>query len=292
VGGEIVVQTATAVQHDIREAIFSGISGRQFRAEVVAERAGTLAGVSRLKLAFAEAAIEAECRRNDGTDIDAGDVVATIAGSARQIAVAEEFAIGVLAKSSGIATAARRAVQLAGTGMKVVCGAWKKMPPQLKQLVREAVVCGGAAFRITDQPFLYLDKNFVRMLGGIEATLDSVRLMADKVKVIQLKGEFAPIAREALTAVHHGADILMVDTGELTDFEAAHEALRAAGCRDRVKLAFAKGIQLADLEELRGRGMDILDIGNGIVDAPLLDMRLEVLRAPHAALFKPSGADA
>jgi nicotinate-nucleotide pyrophosphorylase (carboxylating) len=270
------VQTAATVRQDIREIIFAGINGRRFSAEIVAERDGVVAGIVRLQAALAEAGIGVELLPGDGAAVRAGSVVARITGTAKQIAVAEEFAIGKLAKSSGIATAARRAVELAGDEMKIVCGAWKKMPPEIKPIVREAVVCGGAAFRITDQPFLYLDKNFVRMLGGIEATLKAVASVRDKLKVIQLKGEFSEVAQEALTAATHGADILMIDTGGLADFEAARHALVAANLRQRVKLAFAKGVRLQDIPTMKGRGIDILDIGSEIVDAPLLDMKLDV----------------
>ncbi|MGA2991741.1 MAG: hypothetical protein ABSD88_14795 [Candidatus Korobacteraceae bacterium] len=273
------MQTAN-MQRDVREIIFSGLTGREFTAEILADGEGILCGVARLRAALAEAEIKAYWLRADGAEVTPGSVLARIAGSAKQIAMAEEFAIGQLAKPSGIATAARRAVQLAGGEMKIVCGAWKKMPPEMKQIVRQAVACGGAAFRITDQPFLYLDKNFVRMLGGIEPTLRAVKSITDKLKVIQLKGQFASVAEEALTATRNGADILMIDTGELADFTAAHEALRRAGCRQRVKLAFANGIQVEDIAGLRGRGIDILDIGVGIIDAPLLDMKLEVAGTP------------
>jgi nicotinate-nucleotide pyrophosphorylase (carboxylating) len=214
--------------------------------------------------------------QTDGDAVKAGAVVGRIAGSAMQIAIAEEFVIGKLAKPSGIATAAHRAVRLAGGEMKVVCGAWKKMPAEIKSIVREAIVCGGAAFRITDEPFLYLDKNFVRMLGGIEATLSAVAPIHDKLKVIQLKGEFARTEQEALLAVTHGADVLMIDTGNLADLEAANRVLEATGLRQQVKLAFARGIRLQDIAALKGLGIDILDIGSEIVDAPLLDMKMDV----------------
>ena len=150
------------------------------------------------------------------------------------------------------------------------------MPAEIKSIVREAVVCGGAAFRITDQPFLYLDKNFVRMLGGIEATLNAVASVRGKLKVIQLKGEFSSVAQEAITAVTHGADILMIDTGVLADFAAARRALEAMGLRQQVKLAFARGVRLENIPAMKGLGIDILDIGAEIVDAPLLDMKLDV----------------
>jgi nicotinate-nucleotide pyrophosphorylase (carboxylating) len=120
------------------------------------------------------------------------------------------------------------------------------------------------------------------MLGGIAATLQAVAPIGDKLKVIQLKGEYADIATEAAAAVEHGADILMIDTGALSDLQAAHSALRAAGMRERVQLAFAKGVRLQDIGEMRGQGIDILDIGVAIIDAPLLDMKLEVREGTHA----------
>jgi len=212
----------------------------------------------------------------DGDAIAGGAVIASLTGTAKQIALAEEQAIGCLAKPSGIATAARRAVELAGTDLRIVCGAWKKMPPEMKQVVREAVAAAKAAFRIVDRPFLYLDKNFVRMLGGVEATLAAVRAMDDKVKVVQVKGYSGDIVAEALAAVRGGAGIVMVDTGRVGDACAVHDALTAAGCRQRVKLAFAQGIRVESIPALKGLGIDILDIGTGILDAPLLDMKLEV----------------
>jgi nicotinate-nucleotide pyrophosphorylase (carboxylating) len=107
-----------------------------------------------------------------------------------------------------------------------------------------------------------------------------VASVGDKLKVIQLKGEFASVAQEAIMAVTHGADILMVDTGGLADFEAARRALEAIGLRQQVKLAFAKGVRLRDIPAMKGRGIDILDIGSEIVDAPLLDMKLDVSVVP------------
>jgi nicotinate-nucleotide pyrophosphorylase (carboxylating) len=270
------------VQQDIRETIFAGIADKKYQAEVVVEQDGIVTGTNRLLAALAELGVEAELRVADGAAVQAGGCVVRLVGTPQQLAATEEFVIGMLAKPSGIATAAHRAVSFSGNEIRIVCGAWKKMPPEIKAIVRDAVAAGGAAFRISDQPFLYLDKNFVRMLGGIAATLQAVASLKDKLKVIQLKGHYADVASEALMAVQHGADILMIDTGSLPDVEAAHRALLSAGCRDRVKLAFAKGVRVEDIPDLRGKGIDILDIGVGIIDAPLLDMKLEVREGLHA----------
>lgn len=261
---------------DIRDTIFASLHGRLYTAHLLTERAGVIAGTSRLgeKLAGLGATVKLLAR--DGDEVAAGAVVAEITGGPKELAMAEEIAVGLIAKPSGIATAARRAVKFAGNGLCIVSGAWKKMPPEIKWVVREAVAAGGAAFRIVDRPFVYLDKNFVRMLGGIEATLAAVAAMDDKEKCIQLKGQFAAVADEAVAAARGGADILMVDTGRLADVAAVNAALTAAGLRTKVKVAFASGIRLEDIPSLRGKGIDILDIGVAIIDAPLLDMKFEV----------------
>ena len=73
------------------------------------------------------------------------------------------------------------------------------------------------------------------------------------------------------------ADILMVDTGSREDLQCCLETLRASGCRERVKVAFAGGVQIVEIPELLEFGPDIIGIGREIIDAPLLDMRLDVI---------------
>lgn len=271
--------TATSMQQqDIRDVIFAEIKEKNFSAHLIAERAGVLSGVSRLKAFLSENRIAADVRVADGGVVAAGEIIAVLTGTPKQLAVAEEFVIGFLAKPSGIATAARQAVAKAGPTMSVACGAWKKMPPELKHIVREAVAAGGASFRITDQPFLYLDKNFVRMLGGIEATLSVVAGINDKQKAIQVKGESGNIEDEALAAVRGGAHIIMIDTGRLEDVAAVNRVLAEVGQRAAVKIAFAKGVKVEALPSFIGLGIDIIDIGASIIDAPLLDMKLDVQR--------------
>lgn len=261
---------------DIRDLIFASICSQQYTARLVVEREGVISGISRLEQSLREQNIKYQLLKHDGEAVRAGEVIVTITGTPKQIAMAEEFVIGMLSKPSGIATAAATAVALAGR-VRIVSGAWKKMPPELKVIVRQAVRDGGAYFRISDQPFLYLDKNFVRMLGGIKATLQAVK-DCPEIKAIQLKGEDGSLAEEALTAATYGAGVIMVDTGNVCDIRQVSQTLKAAGLRDKVELAFAKGIDFVDISNLVKEDIDSLDIGMRIIDAPLLDMKLDVIR--------------
>ena len=262
---------------DVRDVIFQDVREQRFRAVLTAERSGVLSGVE----AARERAVELGLARFDcgeeGQLLERGQVVAAFSGTPKAIAMAEEQIIGTLAKASGISTAARQAVTLAAGRLRIVSGSWKKMPPELKAMVRRAVATGGAEFRICEPPMLYIDKNFIRMLGSIPQALRAAEPLPAVTKVVQLKGISRPIEEETCQAVEGGARILMVDTGDVTDLERCQKELRRLGARGGVQVAFAGNVRIADIPAFLDRDIDILCIGKEIVDAGLLDMKLDVL---------------
>jgi nicotinate-nucleotide pyrophosphorylase (carboxylating) len=150
------------------------------------------------------------------------------------------------------------------------------MPMEIKSLVREAVGDGGMMVRISDKPFVYLDKNYVRILGGVG---EAVRMAAPlkRVTVVQLLGETGPIGDEAVEAVQAGAAIVMVDTGRCEDLEAVIHALKEEGLRSVTQIAFSGRVSLEDLRTLSRMDVDIVDVGYAIIDAPCLPMRFDVI---------------
>ena len=262
---------------DIRNTLFQNISGRRFRALLTAERAGVLSGVDAAKEQAAALGVEIEICKREGEEIGRGERFGNLLACPMAIAVAEENIIGTLAKASGIATAARTAVLLAEGKTRIVSGSWKKMPPQLKAVVRQAVVAGGASFRITDTPMIYLDKNFIRMLGSITAALQASAPFAEHTKVIQIRSEDGDVVAETDEAVRGGANILMIDTGNVEDLDRCVDRLKKAGIREQVQVAFAGNVHLTDIPRLSERDVDILCIGKEIVDAQLLDLKLDVI---------------
>jgi nicotinate-nucleotide pyrophosphorylase (carboxylating) len=263
---------------DIRHMIFKDIVYRKFKATITTEDKGVLAGMERLKKKAEEIGLEILKVLPNGVAVEKGEVIAEFYGNPMQIAVAEDVLIGVVAKASGVATAAKRAVSIARGRIKVVCGAWKKMPVEIKDLLREAILIGGAEIRLTNKPFIYIDKNYVRMFGGIKQTLEALRYLGDRIKAIQIRGEFKDVVEEALEAVSYGANIVMVDTGNIKDLEYVCEALESTGLRSRVQVAFGGNVRIENIPVIAEKGADIVDIGKEIIDAPLLDLRLDVLK--------------
>lgn len=262
---------------DIRNIIFKDIQHRSYRAVLTPERDGVLSGVEDVVKTAAALGVHWNSACREGGRLQKGVPFAELIASPKQMAMAEEQMIGTLAKASGIATAAAAAVEAADGKVKIVSGSWKKMPPVLKEMVRRAITTGGASFRICEPPMLYIDKNFIRMLGSIPAALEAVSGLRGSTKVIQIKGMTCSVEEETRQAVSGGADILMVDTGNVEDLNACLAELMRLCSRGQVRVAFAGGVKIADIRDMCRCGMDLLCIGKEIVDAGLLDMKLDVV---------------
>lgn len=271
---------------DIRDVLFEQDSGSRVTACIFSDGDGVLSGVERAAAKAAELGLAVNFAASEGAALMAGDLVMEFCGSPKAIAQAEDRLMGLMLKPSGIATAASRFVHAAGN-MRIVCGSWKKLPYEMKPLISEAVTSGGAGARICEEPMVYLDKNYVEMLGGIQASLRAADKLEGRKKVVQIRGRYenGDIVREAFSAISAGADIVFVDTGRLSDIRKVCEALLPAlkswkeefGYRD-VKLAYAGGVSFEQIPELRSLGVDIVGVGRAIIDAPLLDMHMDVVK--------------
>jgi nicotinate-nucleotide pyrophosphorylase (carboxylating) len=262
--------------YDLRDTIFASLGDRAFTADVRVTTPGVICGVERA----AEKASDLGCTvlhaATDGDDVGIDAPVLTLRGSAKAITMAEDCVPGAIAKPSGIARAMRHAQRLAGSRVRVVSGAAKKMPEEVKEQIRRAVHRGGGSGRISEKPFLYLDKNYVRIFGSVAKTLEAVAPMQGFVRAIQLRGLIEDIATEARSAIAAGAEILMVDSGRLEDLDRVSRLVRDAGCRQETTIAFAGDIAMDDIAGVVEHDVDILDIGRAILDAPIVDIKFDV----------------
>ncbi len=265
------------VQPDpLYEKVLGERKNRRLTAVLRAQETGRLAGVSFAQQAVLSLKVESEWHKKSGEEVRPGEEIARFQGLAEPILKLENLVIGLMSKPSGIASAGGKAIKIAEGKIRLVCGGWKKHPFPIKEIIREAVTAGGLSVRILDQPFFYLDKNYVRIFGGVEATL--IALAGNPAeKVIQVRGEFAPIGDEARKAVRNGANVIMVDTGSRQDLHEVLRVMKEEKAFPRVKAAFAGGIRIEDIPALAEKGVDILDIGAAILDAPWLEMNYDIV---------------
>lgn len=240
------------------------------RGYVVAAETGIVAGMALLDASAApDPAGQWVPLRADGDVVEAGDRLIEVTGTAWELAVAEDHALGILGFAGGIARHARQLRTAAPPGLRVVCGGWKKLPAALKPALRAGFDVAGIGHRLLDDEFVYIDKNVVAQLGGVNAAVSTGLALQHgpvAVQVIDVAG--------ARAAVQAGCGVVMVDNGDLASLHHIAAALRSDG--SLVTLAFAGGVRADDLTEAAAAGATIVDIGRAVLEAPLWDLRFVV----------------
>jgi len=261
----------------ITHELLAGVSG-EHHAVVCSTEPGVVAGAGLLSTPdVGEPMGTWTLLRRDGDHVEPGEPIVAVDGNATELALAEDHVLGVIGMASGIAHRALEIKAAAPVDLAVVCGSWKKLPAAIKPVLRAGLEVAGVGHRMLPDDFVYVGKNLVELLGGIEAAVAEAISLSNGPVAIQVTS-----AADGLLAAQAGAGVVMVDTGSLADLAATHETLLAHGVRDDVYLAFGGGVTANDLSEVAARGADIVDIGRAIVDAPIWDLRMTIPRPEPA----------
>jgi nicotinate-nucleotide pyrophosphorylase (carboxylating) len=113
-------------------------------ANIVVRKAGTIAGVKAIAVVLDEMDIAAEVRLaiEDGAALQAGALIGTLSGAARDLLTSERLVLNLLGRLSGIATMTRSFID-AIKGKKARIYDTRKTTPGWRRLEKYAVRCGG-----------------------------------------------------------------------------------------------------------------------------------------------------
>src|SRR6266851_6065199 len=141
---------------------------QQAMARIVAHERAILAGTETAAEVFrrVDSTLDVAVLRNDGSEVNAGENVIELRGSARPILKAERVALNFLQRLSGIATLTRKFVDAAANDRVKILDT-RKTTPGLRALEKAAVVAGGGAnhrFGLFDMA-LVKDNHLVAHLG-------------------------------------------------------------------------------------------------------------------------------
>jgi nicotinate-nucleotide pyrophosphorylase (carboxylating) len=232
---------------------------RSTKAKVLAREEGELAGVPVFARVF-ERLAPGKCRvggRADGDRFAAGDVVLTVEGPAGALLSGERTALNFLQRLSGIATAARRAVDAAG-GRIAVCDT-RKTTPGLRALEKWAVVVGGGtSHRWSLADMVMLKENHITLAGGVGAAVAAVRADARSAK-LPITVEVRSL-EEAMEAAKLLVDRILLDNMTTEDMRRTAAVLGPRGTRP--ELEASGGIRVERLAELADAGVDLVSMGS------------------------------
>jgi nicotinate-nucleotide pyrophosphorylase (carboxylating) len=245
-------------------------SDQQGRADLVARSAGRIAGLVVALSAFRQldSAVQIQLRVNDGQDVEANSVLATVSGAARGLLGGERTALNVLGRLSGIATATRDLVTaVAPYGPRVVCT--RKTTPGLRALEKYAVRAGGGSnhrFGLDDA--VLIKDNHRLLAGGLAAAVGRARSFVGHLVKIEVEVDSLAELRVALEL---GVDAVLLDNFGLEDLRQAVELARG-----RVLTEASGGIRPETAVAIARTGVDVLSVGWLTHSAPSLDVALDV----------------
>jgi nicotinate-nucleotide pyrophosphorylase (carboxylating) len=241
----------------------------RIEARLVARKPGTIAGLIAADCAFAlvDPSLRVEIKTQDGSRIESGTLLASVAGPARGILTAERVALNFTGHLSGVATATRALVDaVAGTKARIVCT--RKTTPGLRVLEKYAVRCGGGfnhRFGLDDAALI--KDNHLVAAGGIKPAIERVRAGLGHMAKIELEVDSLAQLEEALSL---GVDTILLDNMAPDDLKRA-----VALTKGRAVLEASGNVTLATVRAIAETGVDYISSGAITHSAPNLDVGLD-----------------
>ena len=238
-------------------------------ARLAARKAGTIAGLVAAQCAFrlVDPSLSFAVEVPDGSQAEAGAVLATVSGPARSILTAERVALNFAGHLSGVATATHALVEaVKGTKARIVCT--RKTTPGLRTLEKYAVRCGGGfnhRFGLDDA--VLIKDNHIAAAGGIRAAIERVRAGTGHMVNVELEVDTLAQLEEALAL---GVDTILLDNMSPDDLKRA-----VALARGRAVLEASGNVTLATVRAIADAGVDYISSGAITHSAPNLDLAMD-----------------
>jgi len=201
--------------------------------------------------------------------VQAGSIIAEIAGPARGILTAERVALNFLGHLSGIATATRgMAEAISHTRARIVCT--RKTTPGLRTLEKYAVRCGGGLnhrFGLDDA--MLIKDNHIALAGGIGPALQRARAHAGHLVKIEI--EVDTLAQLEDVIANGSADAVLLDNMSPDNLRQAVGLV--AG---RAVIEASGGITPANAAVIAETGVDLISAGWLTHSVRTLDIGLDM----------------
>ena len=246
---------------------------QQAMARIVARERAILAGTETAAEVFrrVDSTLDVAVLRNDGSEVNAGENVIELRGSARPILKAERVALNFLQRLSGIATLTRKFVDAAANDRVKILDT-RKTTPGLRALEKAAVVAGGGAnhrFGLFDM--VLLKDNHLAANTGFDAFAKAVHKVREARPNVQIEVEADTLEQVRTFLEIDGIDLILLDNMKPAQIR---EAI-ALG-KNKVKFEASGGVTLKNVRQIAATGVDYISIGALTHSPRAVDFSLEL----------------
>jgi len=239
----------------------------RFSADLVARHPMVVAGLGLAGLVFktVDDTIHWSSAVEDGRRVEAGGVLASVAGPARSLLTAERTALNLLQHLSGIATQTRAYVDaVAGTGTAVLDT--RKTIPGYRELAKYAARMGGATnHRMRLDDMVLIKDNHIAVAGSLSAAVNGAKAAGHSP--IEVECDTLAQVEEALEA---GVDAILLDNMDLDHLRRAVERIG-----DAARTEAAGGVTLETVRAIAETGVKTVSVGRITQSAPAVDIGLD-----------------
>lgn len=270
-------------------------------AEIFARRPGIFAGLAEVKLLLENRGLEV-WSLEEGTSFEGKEVVMRIHGRYSNFGIYETALLGILASSSGWATAARTAKE-AAAGRPVLCFGARHLHPAVAPVMERSAILGGAdgASCILGAKLGGLEPSgtvphalFLIVGDTLEAATAYHEFMPPESVRSMLVDTFKDEVEESLRLAESpltGLESVRLDTpserGGVTPglIKELRAKLDLAG-HERIKIFVSGGLNPERIKLLVAAGADAFGVGSYISSAPAIDMTMDIKKVNGQAVAK------
>ncbi|WP_313492663.1 carboxylating nicotinate-nucleotide diphosphorylase [Psychrobacter faecalis] len=241
----------------------------QAQLQIKARQAGVICGMDLARLSFAliDEQIEFIAKVNDGATVEAGTVLATVRGNARNLLTAERTALNFMTHLSGIATDTKKIVDsVAEYPTQITCT--RKTIPGLRIIQKYAVRCGGGRnHRLGLDDAILIKDNHIAIAGNIKTAIQQAQNFAGHLIPIEVEVDTLGQLEQALDA---GVNLVLLDN-------MAPDVLSEAVvmCKGRAKTEASGGITPETVQAVAKTGVDFIAMGYLTHSTTALDIGLD-----------------
>ncbi|MHA1479427.1 MAG: carboxylating nicotinate-nucleotide diphosphorylase [Promethearchaeota archaeon] len=204
------------------------------QAKIIAKSDGYISGLEELEILFQILKVDITFKKEDGDQIQNGDIIAELYGKTKDILLGERVGLNLLCHMSAITTTTRKFVKIieeSGKGVKIACT--RKTLPGLRLFEKKAVEIGkGDTHRFNLDDMVLLKSTHLKFYNGdVAELLRNIKLKVSFTKKIEIEVEKI---EDVVIAVINGADIIMLDNMNPDKVQDAINLLKQKKLRDQV----------------------------------------------------------
>ena len=206
--------------------------------------------------------------KEEGDEVEIGDILARIQGNSISILTAERTALNFLSHMSGIASATSlMAKKIKNTNTKIMCT--RKTTPNLRVFEKFAVLSGGGKnhrFGLFDG--ILIKDNHIALSGSIKEAIKKAKNSSDKSIKVEVEVDNIDQFQEAL---ENNPDIILLDNFSTSELKKAVEINN-----DKVLLEASGSVNIENVLDIAMTGVDFISSGWLTHSSPSLDFGLDL----------------